>query len=127
MTPNEWIVGDDTGISSKTIWAVMMNSVPENPNPYRFDVPKDPSDFGRCYRLLIWFPEWRERLGEVAEKFPAWGPLVRKWDRMTELYLRDLKTGKSSELYDLMRVLVDEGRLEDGWKKTGPCSWEKTL
>jgi hypothetical protein len=27
MTPNEWILGNDTGISLKAIWGVMMGAV----------------------------------------------------------------------------------------------------
>ena len=127
MTPLEWIAGNDTGISSKTIWAVMMNAVPENYGFGHFDTPLDPSDFGRCYRLLALFPDWKNRLDEVAEKFPKWGPMVREWDTMTALYERDYESGKSSELYDLMQKLVDEGRLSDGWIKTGPGSWKRPV
>jgi len=63
--PQEWIVAGDTGISSRVIWAVMMGvSLDVMP---RVDVPHDPPDFGRCYRLLEVMPEWRDRLGEVAD------------------------------------------------------------
>lgn len=109
MTPNEWIIGSDTGISSETIWSVMMGAADFENRPFGFDVPHDPSDFGRCYRLLKHFPEWRERLNEVAKRFPKWVPMIREWDKMVAIYERDLETGKSTELYDLMRKLKDEG------------------
>ena len=83
----QWIVGRDTGISSKTIWSVMMGAVPENPHPFHFDVPHDPDDFGRCYRLLQAVPEWRGRLPEVAARFPEWGPLVDAWGELEEMYV----------------------------------------
>lgn len=125
MKPTEWITGHDTGISSKTIWAVMMDAIGESRSSFDFDVPHDPSDFGRCYRLLQMFPEWKARLNEVAKLFPKWGPMVREWDKMAQLYERDFRSGRSSELYDLIKKLEDEGRLADGWKKTGSNSWEK--
>jgi len=125
MKPNEWIIGYDTGISSKTIWAVMMGALGANPGPFDFDVPYDPADFGRCYRLLQMFPEWKNRLNEVVTRFPKWGPMIREWDKMTRLYERDNLTGRSSELYDLMQRLKDEGMLASGWIKKGPGSWEK--
>ena len=105
MKPHEWIIGRDTGISSKTIWAVMMNAVPKYQEPFQFDVPKDPSDFGRCYRLLEYFPEWKKRLNEVSDQFPKWKPLIREWTNMTKLYERDVESGNSKELFDLMQDL----------------------
>lgn len=95
-----WLRSWDTGTSSETIWSVL-TGYPVR----RTDIPYDPDDFGRCHRLLERFPEWRPRLGEVAKAFPRWRPFVERWDEMTAIYLRDLPTGKSAELYDLMRRL----------------------
>jgi hypothetical protein len=82
--PFDWLSGDDTGISSRTIWSVMMKRQPES----RFDpnVPHDGADFGRCYRLLKRFPAWRPRLAEVAAKYPAWAGLVEHWAEVEALY-----------------------------------------
>jgi hypothetical protein len=104
-----WIVGEDTGISSRTIWAVMMGVRPERAN-----VPIDPADFGRCYRLLKVAPEWRERLGEVAEAYPIWGPMVAAWDELEVMYEAAVATGKnvspeSRRMYDRMRELRASG------------------
>jgi len=105
--PHAWIVGGDTGTSSETIWAVMMGV----PRKRGADVPYDPDDFGRCYRLLKLMPEWRPRLPEVAAAYPrsAWGQLVDRWDEMTALYERVIgprgnawHKGPARELYDLM-------------------------
>lgn len=75
--PDEWIAGRDVGVSSATIWSVMTGK----PSPLdRYDTPKDGADFGRCFRLLAHFPEWRPRLGEVADKYPAWRHIVDHWD-----------------------------------------------
>src|SRR5690606_32787600 len=86
-----WIVGYDTGISSRTIWHVMMGTPP----PSRVDIPHDPGDFGRCYRLLKLIPEWRGRLREVAERYPIWGPMVEAWDELERMYEAALATEKN--------------------------------
>ncbi len=109
-----WLRGTDTGISSKTIFSVLSTKhghlVDLTSRHWRPDVPHDPDDFGRCYRLLRAIPAWRSRLDRVAERHKVWAPMVREWDRMTALYERDLPTGRCKELYDLMHELEAEGR-----------------
>lgn len=122
-----WIVGRDTGTSSKTIWSVMMGAEPDDASP-----PSDPSDFGRCHRLLQIAPvSWRENLQRVADKYPEWSALVRQWDELTALYEDELVNGPinkyrermAPKTYARMKELIDEGRVIAGWTKTGPGSW----
>lgn len=119
----EWALGNDTGISSMTICAVMTGT-PINPR-FGPDVPHDPSDFGRCYRLLALFPTWRNRLPEVAERYPIWGPMVEAWDELTALYeVEALNTsGAAPLLYARMVELRDAGRLAAGWTQIAPGCW----
>lgn len=58
----EWAVSGDTGLSSESILAFMMGIKPA----HGFDAPLDADDRGRCIRLLNRFPEWWERLDEMA-------------------------------------------------------------
>jgi hypothetical protein len=118
---SRWIVSGDTGVSSKTIWSVMNNVAPDHA-----DVPHDPSDFGRCFRLLLLVPEWRKRLYQVAFFYPGWAPLVREWDALSALYIEELKNknGMAPKLYARMQALREEGMLLAGWKQRGPGSWE---
>lgn len=116
MTPEEWIVSEDVGASSRTIWCVLMGllhtkiiGVRKRVCERRFDVPHDPGDFGRCSRMFEHLPQWKGRLGEVSAAFPKWEPFVREWDKMEGLYQRDLESGKSPELYELMKSLEEEG------------------
>jgi hypothetical protein len=126
MSPNHWISSNDTGVSSKTIWAVMMNCVnTEDAGAFDYDIPHDPEDFGRCYRLLEAVPEWKPRLFEVARAFPKWGPLVREWNHLSALYASEYRRGECHELWEAMRALDDECMTAGGWVKTSPCSWEK--
>jgi len=109
MKPEQWIVNGEVGTSSKTIWAVMMNAVIKNGNSWwNYDVPHDPDDFSRCWKLLMLIPEWRKRLPEVAEIFPKWKPFVREWDKLTKMYeqnLIDNLYGYSHEMMDFMSQL----------------------
>jgi hypothetical protein len=75
MTPIEWLWDGDTGISSKAIFGVM-NGLPTVEIWAGDNTPRDPGDFGRCYQLVALFPEYRDRLPEVAVKFPKWKSIV---------------------------------------------------
>ena len=116
MNQLDWLMSDDTGVSSKTIMHVMEGCAPPS---FGVDVPHDRSDFGRCHRLLEAFPSYRDRMREVADRYPMWGPLVREWGRLTQLFL-----SRDASLYPAMRELIDEGRIAAGWTKTGPGSWQ---
>jgi len=109
-----WIVGPDTGVSSMIIWSVM-KGVPYQqffPSP-----PHDPYDFGRCYRLLELIPSWKQRLPEVAQHYPEWGPLIEQWPRLEDMYRAAVRAvviegdrqgfrfREFSEMDDLMRHL----------------------
>lgn len=103
-----WLQNGDTGISSRTIWYTLMHrNFPPRDWP---DIPADPDDFGRCYRLLKVMPEWRARLPEVALRFPSWKPLVDAWDELTLLYEKELPTGRATNLYQRMQELRGEAR-----------------
>jgi hypothetical protein len=95
-----WLRNGDTGISSLTI----ANALARVPSNY-FDVPHDPDDFGRCYRLLKVMPGWRARLNEVAAQFPDWKPLVAAWDELTALYEQELPSGTAPRLYKRIQEL----------------------
>lgn len=83
-----WITSDDTGMSSQHIWAHMMGGKAKPPF-----APLDPDDFGRCYRLLCRVPEWRARIGEMAQYSKEWAGLVSAWDELTALWEEEIGTG----------------------------------
>lgn len=95
-----WLKNGDTGTSSLTIWRTLMGETPEDA-----DVPHDPADFGRCYRLLKVMPSWRARLPEVAAKYPAWKRLVEAWDELTALFDEEAPSGTCPKLYARMQAL----------------------
>jgi hypothetical protein len=98
----EWFRGRDIGTSSLTIYSVFMHT--DSPHS-GYDVPHDPSDFGRCYRLLKLMPSWKDRLDEVAAKFPKWKPFAERWSELTALYEEELPSGSAPKLYKLMQEL----------------------
>ncbi len=134
MTPLEWMLGNDTGISSKTICRVMTGSKsPSDESPFDNEPPSDADDFGRCYRLLRHFPEWLPRLPEVPKRYPKWGPMIAAWDELCGMYLKVSDNGRyvydkdkavSRAMYHRMRQLNDEGLLAAGWVRDG-AGWKR--
>jgi hypothetical protein len=86
-SPEDWLERGDTSTSSRVIWNTMIGAVAGSAD---VDVPRDPSDFGRCYLLLLAFPEWRGRLAEVAQHHPVWWPYVDRWNELSALYEQGL-------------------------------------
>jgi hypothetical protein len=102
-TTSQWADGRDVGISAFTIYSVMTGK-PTRMD--RYDTPKDPADFGRCYRFLALFPQFRSRLSEVSKRFPEWLPLVSNWDELESLfYVAALKDGGGEPLYARIKEL----------------------
>lgn len=106
-----WIVGDDTGLSSIHLWAVMMGVRPARPY-----APADPADLGRCLRLLRVMPEWRKRLPKMASESPYWAALVSRWDEVEASFLREVGSldppfgARADQTYALMKAIEGEVR-----------------
>jgi len=111
----EWIAGNDTGISSRNIWCVMMGC-----KPTLVDIPYDPIDFGRCYRLLRLMPVWVPKLYLMVEKYPIWGPMIANWGELTEMHISGDTT-----MHKWMQVIADECRIADGWIKISENTWAR--
>lgn len=105
-----WLAGPDTGTSSRTIAAAL--ATPHLRTHHRLHLrhgenpPWDPDDFGRCYRLLELFPEWRGRLGVVAAADPRWQGLVDHWGELEELWREESPGGRAPKLYARMKELL---------------------
>lgn len=142
MTPEQWITEGETGVSSKTIWAVMMGVVTEKTqcDDRHYDTPHDPDDFKRCHKLIVLVPGWRERLSEVAAIFPKWTPFIREWAKLETMLsaweinvdkYRDMPAKErkrfhfSDGMYEFMQELGREVMLLDGWTQDGPNSWHR--
>jgi hypothetical protein len=102
----EWRLGPDAGVSSSAIWSVMTGISDSFERWRATTTPCDPSDFGRCHRLLEMFPEWRARMPEVVEAHPEWRGLVAAWDELTALYLEELPSGRAPRLRARLREVT---------------------
>jgi hypothetical protein len=110
---DRWPVSDDTGLSSRAIYEHMRYG-----GARKADHPWDPSDFGRCYRLLALAPDWRARIGEMATYGKVWARLAAAWDELTALYEAEVdtsalphrakaKNGMAPRLYERMKDVID--------------------
>lgn len=55
--------------------------------------PADVDDFKRCRNLLSAFPEWKEKLKDIGNKYKNWGTIGEHWSEIDNAYLsEDWKT-----------------------------------
>lgn len=101
----EWLCGDDTGVSSETIVKVALGF---KAGKWDFAAPRDPSDFGRCYRLLKCFPYLRKSFGKVGKACPQFKPLLQNWDELCDMYDAEEPKGRAPLLYARMKELRGE-------------------
>lgn len=101
----QWIVGEDTGLSSKTIAAIWLGA-----KSGWFSFPRDPSDFGRCWRLVEKVPAIREAFPRICAVYPPIAPYLEHWDELSQLYMAATEsgTGKAPELYQRMIALQEQ-------------------
>lgn len=111
----DWLLGDDVGTSSR---AIMSHMEGRDAGRWGFDYPHDPADFARCYRLMLHFPLYRPRLGEMAKYSAEWKRLATHWDEIEVSFLEECRTcgadptdrnarWMARRTYDLMRNIID--------------------
>lgn len=99
-----WATGDDTGLSSRFLSRVALDLELGYP-----DTPCDPSDFGRCYRMVqLLSQEDREDLFAKAKVISTkWRAIIENWAELESLYLEEC-TGdnwNAPKLYGTMKKL----------------------
>jgi len=97
----EWFCAGDVGESSKAIVFVMcdlshVDILKQSWSPY----PHDSGDFGRCYKLLKIFPEWKERILEMECLGEIWRRIALEWKELEKLY--------EQEKHDLLYTRLQE-------------------
>jgi hypothetical protein len=98
-----WLLNGDTGRSSATMAAIALGAT--RVQGCEVDAPYDPSDFGRCYRLVQKVPEIREHFPRIGKKVKVFAGILREWDALVRIYERDKPKGESRELHELIRGL----------------------
>ncbi|MGI5085525.1 hypothetical protein [Treponema putidum] len=69
------------GISSKTILAYCTDA-----ECFYTDRPYDAGDVSRCINLLSFFPEWKEKIKHISDRFPCWGSIGKNWEAIEKAY-----------------------------------------
>lgn len=113
-----WALSGDTGASSKSMLSAAIRPMKGG------SVPLDPSDFGRCYRLLEAVPELRGYFPQMVENCPRLAPYLNEWDELARLYElgQASGTGRAPELYARLKELSDVSMTAAGYVKT-PFGW----
>jgi hypothetical protein len=106
----QWIGGHDTGVSSKAIYSHMISGGKVDVAAGSY--PGDPSDMGRCLRLLRLLPEWNARIVEMARHGPYWAALVARWDEISKCMEAEVgldweKSRSAKKTYELMKSILD--------------------
>lgn len=98
----EWLVGGDTGISSKTMCAALFGA-----GPKYSDMPHDADDFGRCLRFIRFMPDGTKDIvfKKISDK-PEWVEIGKRWDEMVDLYDQKNWAG----IGDILRAIHKEYR-----------------
>ena len=100
----DWLVSDDTGLSSKAIASVILTGRCATGRKYHH--PLDPSDFGRCLRLMRELPYGTGgTVGVLAGHSKEWKAVIENWEELEKLYDEELPSGKGSKLYARMKEL----------------------
>lgn len=99
----KWLVGRDTGASSRAMLCVALDL------PHDGSDPLDPSDLGRCLRLLERMPWVRDAFPKIRDISPTWAELIDRWDELTRLYERESlrADGRAPGLYAAMCDITD--------------------
>ena len=109
----KWLLSEDTGSSSMAICRHMLFGKQKYA-----EYPSDPSDIGRCFRLLAIFPEWESRINEMACYGTAWISLSERWVDVKECMGNEVgidwsKGDRASKTFSLMNQVIADGYRRD--------------
>jgi hypothetical protein len=112
----EWLASWDTGTSSKSIMLWLSSKTADK--TWGASTPSDCADLARCLRLLERIPEWKQRMGEMAETGGEWPTYAKRWAEIEASFLaevgklpaRDDRDWKAPKTYELMKRVQAEAR-----------------
>ena len=129
-----WFLSGDNGASSEAIVAHMTGCadillVEDEEGADRAPVfccmaPSDPSDLGRCLRLLERYPEWKPRIQQMTVYGPAWAGICAQWDALVasmeaEVGIDWSKGKRARKTYRRMQLATADGyRRDPAWECT---------
>lgn len=95
----EWLRNGERGSSSETIFYCLTQLPIKR---WSSTYPSDPDDLRRCRLLLDTVPEFRARLGEMAQVSQQWAALVAHWDELCALMDEEAPSGQCPKTYARM-------------------------
>jgi hypothetical protein len=96
-----WFENGEKGASSKAmIWICYGIGKSDTSHPY------DPDDFNRCYKLVKFVPEIKQRFHFLKEVGKEWSNLSDNWDKLTTMLDEQLQTKKDNGMYEFMKTLI---------------------
>jgi len=98
-----WALGDDTGSSSKHMAAVAAGFQGYGSHPV------DPSDLGRCIRLVQTVPGVRDAFPAIAASTPKWAVIVEHWDELVALYEQECRGRRYFDALQTYRRMKELG------------------
>jgi hypothetical protein len=103
-----WLLSGDTGLSSEEILSAALSIKIKSSWGNFCRYPLDPSDFGRCSRLLKAIPEFRKiAFPKLARRSKVWKLMIKKWDDMEKIYQEEYPSSKAPKLYELMKKIEE--------------------
>ena len=99
----DWLRYGDVGLSSQAIASVYLKK-----DMIIYNHPYDPSDFGRCYRLLKYCPFIDIKI--MRGLSDTWTVYVDHWDEMVKLWEEESPSLVCSKLYKLMQELRKDNK-----------------
>lgn len=104
----EWIIGNNTGSSSKTIWAAIMDvEIPTASIPY------DHHDFERCWCLLKLCDEETKEIAlhRLTEQHEVWKPFVQYWGELERIFIHESSYESAIKLDECLQQLRERKEL----------------
>lgn len=99
----EWLSSNDTGISSKSLAFEYLGTLNNN-----VDAPRDPSDLGRCLRLIKIVPDVRKCVDSLATKHLRWAKAAKVWEQIAKSMEEEVgidwsKGERAAKTYTMMK------------------------
>ena len=105
-----WLATGRRGLSSETLFTFLTGY--DCTGDHGHNYPHDPSDLGRCRRLLEQCPELVSCLPRVAAAGPEWAALAQRWDELCALMDEESPewrqgNGSAPKTYALMKDIIN--------------------
>ncbi len=106
MKAIEWLLGNDTGVSSKAMCGALFGMTPA----WACE-PCDSADFGRCIRFIRFMPDGaKDMIFKNLSSRPQWQEIIKRWDELANLY----DTAKGRGIYKILSSIREQFRKSPG-------------